>query len=173
MASLDIILLGIIFITTFLGLVLGFVYSFGVLFGNIVAVVAAGYLMEPVAQWTNFLFFGNTNLARIVVFILIFVLVSNIFGLIFWVVNKVFKLVSILPFIKTINRIVGALLGFLTGSLTVGISLFIIVRYPVDPVIIQMLLDSNIAKGLLVLAKILSPLLPESIRAINEIMYAY
>lgn len=160
MSSLDIILLGVLLIFTFLGLSMGLIYSFGVFLGNIVGLIAAGYLMEPVAQVLKFLVFGNENLARILVFVIIFLLVSHIVGTIFWFLNKVFKLISIIPFLKTINRIGGLILGFLTGSLTVGLVLYIMTNYPLSPEMAQSLLDSQYAKGLIVVAKILTPLIP-------------
>ena len=164
MMSMDIILLSILSIFILAGFFLGFVKSFGSFLGMLLSIIIAGNLFEGFAQTFRFIFLGNVNLARIVVFTVLFILISKLLGIFFWIINSLFKIVSVVPFVKSINRILGALLGLVEGVFAIGMVLFMMLKFPLATDISLMLATSKVAKALLMAAQILSPLLPAELR---------
>ena len=170
MTFLDLILILLVFGFVLAGLWFGFIHSLGALIGNIFGVLVAGHYYEPWAQATQGLFFGNLNLARVVMFFLIMVLVNRLIGVVFWVVEKIFKIVSVIPFLKTINALAGGILGFLEGVIVVGGSLYIAARYPIGASFADALTNSKIGLALLKAFGLFAPLLPEIIRNLKSVV---
>ncbi|MBI4215217.1 MAG: CvpA family protein, partial [Parcubacteria group bacterium] len=142
------------------------VHTFGALVGVFAGIYTAGYFFERLAPAIAFVFLNNMNWARWGAFVVIFSITNRLFGILFWVIELGFKIVSFLPFVKTFNRLGGAVFGFVEGILALSIFLYIASYLPLTPEINQMLLNSSLAKSLLVVAKILEPLLPDTVQAI-------
>lgn len=164
MTILDFVLIIILFFFTFSGFWFGLIHTFGALVGTIAGVLVAGHYFETGASLISPIFMGNTNLAKIVAFILIFIIVNRLVGLVFWVINKLFNVIAIIPFLKTINRLAGAVLGFLEGSLVLGVVIIMIGKFPFANFIIPAIDVSKVAKYLISVGKVLMPLLPEIVK---------
>lgn len=145
------------------GLFFGLIHTFGVLLGTVVGAYAAGAYYEPVAQWFNHSFGGSINVTRAIAFLLVFVVINRLVGLLFIVLEKVFQIAAIIPFVTSLNRILGAAFGLLEGALVIGVTLYVVVRFPFEPVA-RLITASPLAQFLLGIARILIPLLPETLR---------
>ncbi len=170
MTFLDLILILIVFGFVLAGLWFGFIHALGALVGTIFGVLVAGHYYDSWAQATQGIFFGNINLARVVMFFLIMVLVNRLIGLVFWVIEKIFKIMSIIPFLKTINALAGGALGFLEGVVVVGGSLYIAARYPIGQQFAGALAASNVGLWLIKVFGLFAPLLPEILRNLKSIV---
>jgi hypothetical protein len=116
------------------------------------------------------MFFGNVNLARVVMFFIIMILVNRLIGLVFWIIEKIFKIVAVIPFLKTINALAGGLLGFLEGIVVVGGSLYIAARYPISAGFADVLTASSVGLWLLHAFGLFAPLLPEILRNLKSVI---
>lgn len=150
------------------GLWFGLIHAFGALVGVIAGAFIAGRLFEPVAGTLIWLFGGNSNLAKIVVFFFLFVIVNRLVGFGFSLVERVFKIIAIIPFLTSINRLAGAVFGFLEGSLVLGGALMLATAFPVSDALTQAITTSRIAAYLLSIASIIIPLLPELVRSVER-----
>jgi membrane protein required for colicin V production len=169
MAILDIILLIILGGFVLFGLWFGLIHTLGALLGTVVGAWIAGHYYISAASWLSGIF-GDSNTVKIVSFIIIFMIANRLIGLIFYILDRVFRIVSIIPFLKTINRLAGAILGFLEGILVIGVSLFVMSRYPLGDWFTNELIVSPVAHWLIVAAKLIVPLLPEVIRQLKAII---
>ena len=106
---LDIILLVMLFVPTFIGLRKGLIKAILSLVGLIIGVVLAGNLYEPVSKM--FGFFNNENAAKIVAFLLILALVM----VAAFFLARLLKSVINLTMMGWVDNVGGAFLGFLTG----------------------------------------------------------
>ncbi|TSC55945.1 MAG: membrane protein required for colicin V production [Parcubacteria group bacterium Gr01-1014_18] len=163
MVGLDLILILILGAFVVSGLWIGFVGTLGALLGVFVATYFAGSWFEKIADSVSFLFLGNQNMANVVVFVGLFTIIHHLFGVLFWGVELIFRIVSLVPFIRTFNRMLGAILGFVEGVLAISVVLYIVARFPIGS-FSEMLIDSRLAKFFLIVAKVLTPLLPESVQ---------
>lgn len=170
MTFFDLILIIIVFGFVLAGLWFGLIQSLGALVGTIFGVLVAGKYYDAWAEVTQGIFFGNINLARVVMFFLIMILVNRLIGLIFWVIEKIFKIVSIIPFLKTFNRLFGGLLGLLEGIIVVGGSLYIAARYPIGENFGDVLGSSAVGLWLIKAFGLFAPLLPDIIRNLKSII---
>ncbi len=166
MSGLGFILILILIGFIVLGFAVGLVQTLGSVIGIILATYVAGNLFQSFGLALSFFFLGNVNLAQWVIFIVLFMIVNRLFGLLFWVVEVFFKLFSVIPFVKTFNRVGGAVLGLVEGLLAISMFLYIGLRFPIGVAMTEAVLNSSVAKGFLAIAKILSPLLPESVQMI-------
>lgn len=170
MSIFDIILLIILLGFIWFGFWFGLIYSIGSLLGIIIGIYIAGAWYNQLAYWTLFIFQNNLNLARIVCFIIIFIIVNRLVGFSFYLINKIFKVISLLPFLKTINRLGGAIIGFFEGTLVLGLILYLVTLYPFWANLNQAISGSRIAHYLIVMARILSPLLPKLLKRLKDIV---
>ena len=162
MPLFDLILLLIIFGFIFFGFWFGVIHAFGALVGVVFGAYLAGQWYEGWAQALNVFFYGNINVARVVIFLVLFTLVNRVVGFVFYLLEKVFRIVSIIPFLKTINRLAGAALGFLEGAIVVGTVLYLSAKYPMPQFFSDGLAQSQFAGPLINTAKLVIPLLPKA-----------
>lgn len=170
MTFLDLILVLSVFAFVMAGLWFGLIHSLGAVIGMVLSVLVAGRNYEAWAMATKGLFFGNENLARVVMFLLILILVNRLIGLVFWVIEKVFKIVAIVPFMKTFNALLGGALGFIEGVMVVGGALYIAARYPITAQFAETLSASAVGLWLVKAFGLFAPLLPEAIRTLKSIV---
>lgn len=168
MTLLDVILLLVLFGFVFFGFWTGLIHALGGLVGVVAGAVVASRVFEPLAQKWDFFFGGNTNLARIVIFLIIFVVVNRLAGLGFWIIEKAFKIISFIPFLKTINRLGGAIFGAIEGVLVIGVTLYVAAKFPLGDNFVKALQSSDVAKKLIETSGVLTPLLPEILKKIRS-----
>lgn len=166
----DLVLLLVLAGFAFTGFWFGLIHMVGSLVGLVAASIVAGKYFDVVSLKLSFLFGGNDNLGRIIIFILIFLIVTRLVGLVFWLIGRLFKIISILPFIKTANRIGGAIIGLIEGIILVSLVLFLVARYPLGPTITNALSNSVVVDYLLGVATQLAPLLPDVVQAIQSVI---
>ncbi|MEK7167121.1 MAG: CvpA family protein [Patescibacteria group bacterium] len=163
MNILDAILIIVVFLFIIFGLRMGIVHMFGAVIGTIVGVIIAGLFYNSLASYIEFIFLGNTNLARVICFAIIFLLIDRLIGFIFSLIAKSSNLIIKMPFIKTINRLGGAVLGLVEANLWLGIILFILTKYSIHPSFDQLLATSNFIGPLIAFVSFLIPLLPKEL----------
>lgn len=125
MSIIDLILLGIFAIFFFYGLFFGLIKSLGALVSFIIGVLVAAYFYQAAASWTG-VFFPDSGLWRILVFIALFMIANRLTALIFSIVDKAFDILAIIPFLKSINRLAGAIFGAAEGLAVISLIFFII-----------------------------------------------
>lgn len=167
MNILDLVLIIILFFFVATGFRFGLIHTLGALVGTVIGVLIAGRYFEAGAELLKGILFGNTNLAKVIAFIVIFILVSRVVGLVFWIIDKVFKVLAVIPFLRSINRLAGAALGLLEGAVVLGIILIFIDKFPFSEQILPAIETSQMAQWLLGYGKILTPLLPEAVKLIE------
>ncbi|MGB0757261.1 MAG: CvpA family protein [Patescibacteria group bacterium] len=164
MQNLDYILLGILAIFTWVGFWSGFITSLGRFLGLFLgAALASRYYIVLAPEW-EWVFFDNTTLTEIALFIIIFIVVSRGLGLVFWILDKIFDFIRFFPFLTTINRVLGGVLGLLEGVLVLGLVLFLLTKYPVSSDLIQSMNTSVVADVLLGMNFVIQPFLAEAFR---------
>lgn len=170
MTVLDIILLLILGGFLFYGFWVGLIHALGGLVGAIVGAVVASRLFGPLAEQWSFIFGGNENLARIVIFLVLFVIINRLVGLAFWFLEKGFKFIAIIPFLKSINRMLGAVFGLLEGVLVVGVTIYVSSRFPLGDFFTTQLQSSDVAKKLVEFSSVITPLLPQLLRQLRSVI---
>ncbi len=165
----DVILVVLLSSFVGLGLFFGLIHTFGALVGIIVGSWVAGHYFLPISSWISGIIGFSHNAINVVVFIFIFILVARLVALIFWLLDKLFHIIAIIPFLKTINHLAGAFLGLIEGCLVLGLSLYILGKYPFATWIEASLQSSVIAPVLIRGAKILLPFIPTAIKAVKGI----
>ncbi|MFH0779576.1 MAG: CvpA family protein [Parcubacteria group bacterium] len=165
MVTLDYILLGIILIIALLGFKKGFLESLGSIIGLILAAVVASRYYLLVGAW-----FGGSNLAHIIAFILIFGVSIKIISLLFWAFGKIFQIITVLPFIASFDRLLGLILGFAEGIFILSIVLFFMLKYPLSDWVMDQMAASVVAKTLLKIALMFIPLFPQALKSIKSFM---
>jgi uncharacterized membrane protein required for colicin V production len=168
MSFFDLILVIILGAFVLYGFWFGLIHALGALVGVIAGAFLAGRLFDPLAQAFLWLFGGNLNLARIVVFFIIFTIVNRLVGFGFHLIERAFKVLTILPFLSSINRLGGAILGFLEGSFVLGGALLLATKFPLGAAFTAALATSKVAPYLLGVANAIVPLLPELVRKLES-----
>jgi uncharacterized membrane protein required for colicin V production len=74
------------------------------------------------------------------------------------------------PFLKSVNRLFGGVLGFFEGVLVIGLSLFIISRFPVSDWFTQVLQASTLTGWFIGVSVILQMMLPELLRQLKSVI---
>lgn len=151
------------------GLWFGLIHTLGAIIGTFAGAFFAGLWFEPLGSWLESIF-GHPNLMRIFAFIFIFIILNRLIGFAFYVLNKIFNFLTIIPFLKTINRLFGGILGFFEGVLVIGLSLFIIARFPLSDWFTSVLEASTVAPWFITTSKILQLMLPELLRQIHSVI---
>lgn len=169
MALFDIILLIIFFSFVASGFYFGLVHILGNLIGVVIGVMAASYFYKDFSPFLQFIFLKEP-MANWLAFIIIFVLVNRLIGFVVHWIDKGFKIFKIIPFVSSINRLGGALLGFLEGALVLGTILYVGTRFLEGNFLAQAIENSRFAGLLIKIAKILLPLIPDSIKYLQNII---
>ncbi|OGY42300.1 MAG: hypothetical protein A2Y82_04895 [Candidatus Buchananbacteria bacterium RBG_13_36_9] len=151
------------------GLWFGLIHTLGAIVGTFAGAFFAGLWYDALGGWLESIF-GHSNLMRIFAFIFIFILFNRLIGFAFYVLDKVFKFLTIIPFLKTINRLLGGILGFFEGILIIGLSLFVVSRFPLSDWFIGVLQGSAISPWFIGVSKILQLMLPELLKQIQSVI---
>jgi len=170
MTFFDLILILGVFAFVLAGLWFGLIHALGALVGMVLSVLVAGRYYDSWGHATSGIFFGNENLARVMMFLLLMILVNRLIGLVFWIIEKIFKIVAVIPFLKTFNALLGGLLGFFEGVMVVGGTLYIAARYPVSATFGTVLAASHVGIWLLHAFGLFAPLLPQAVRQIQAVI---
>lgn len=171
MTIFDTILIVIIAGFGFYGLFFGLIRMIGNIVGILAGTFVASHYYEWFSQYTSWASFGSVNTSKIISFIILLTITSAIVGIIFYIVEKIFNLISIIPFVKSINRLTGLVFGLLLGSLLVGLLIFFASRYSIITSFFgQVLVDSRIAPLLARFVNILSPLMPDALKALQSLI---
>jgi len=166
MATIDIILLITFFIFVAAGFWFGLIHTLGAIIGVVVGIFAASSLYHTFAQFFKF-FMIRENVAEIIAFIVLFVGISRLIGYMVHMFDKGFKLARLIPFATMVNRLAGGLLGFFEAALTLGTILFVVSNFNFSPEL-NAAIDNSAFAGLLVtIAKIVTPLVPESLTQVD------
>ena len=165
MNVLDFILIGLILLFGVWGLRKGFLETLGALVGIIVAAVIAGRFYLFVGD-----FFGSTDFANIIAFVIIFAITIKLVGLFFWLLGKVFKIISILPFVQSFDRFLGAILGLVAGILILTVLTYFLSKYNFNSWLIWQMKDSILVAVLLKISYIFMPLLPDALKKIKSLI---
>ena len=169
MTIFDLILILILGGFVMFGLWFGFIHTLGSIVGTFAGAFLAGLWYDALGSWLSG-FFGHPNLMKIIAFIFIFILINRLVGFVFYILDKVFRFISVIPFLKTINRLLGGILGFVEGVLVVGLSLFIIARFPVSGWFTDVLQASLVAPWFIKTSGVLQLMLPEILRQIQSVI---
>ncbi|MFA5188859.1 MAG: CvpA family protein [Patescibacteria group bacterium] len=169
MTIFDVVLLILLGGFVMFGLWFGLIHTLGAIIGTFAGAFFAGLWFEPLGSWLESIF-GHPNLMRIFAFIFIFIILNRLIGFAFYVLNKIFNFLTIIPFLKTINRLFGGILGFFEGVLVIGLSLFIIARFPLSDWFTSVLEASTVAPWFITTSKILQLMLPELLRQIHSVI---
>ncbi len=148
----------------------GLIHMIGSFVGLTAGAFVAGAFYAPLAKWLTPYLWQNANLANIIAFAVLFILTARLVGLLFWMVEKSFKFISVIPFLGTFNRLLGAILGLLEGTLAIGLIVYFAARFPVTAPFAAKLSDSSVAHALSNIGKILAPLLPTAVRAVQSVL---
>ena len=169
MAIFDVILLIILAGFVLFGLWFGFIHTLGSVVGTFVGAFFAGLLYSPVSDWLEQIF-GNPNLMKIFAFVFVFLIINRLVGFGFYILDKIFKIFTFLPFLKSINKLLGAIVGFFEGLLVIGLSLFIVARFPISDWFTGVLQNSTLAPWFIKVSGILQILLPDILKKIQAVI---
>jgi len=163
----DLIILIIIGVFVLAGLWFGVIQTLGSTVGIILGAAVAGNYYEAVANYGGFIL-GQTNTAKVIAFVIILIVVNRLVGFVFYLIDRTFGVVTRLPFLGGISRLAGAIIGFIEGVMTVGLSLYVMSKYPISGWVTSQMSQSQFTPWLLVVAGILVPLLPEMLRKLQS-----
>jgi len=169
MTIFDVILLLILFGFILFGLWFGIIHTLGAILGAFAGAFFAGLLFEPLGSVLTMIF-GHPNLMRIFAFIFIFIIVNRLIGFVFYILDKMFKFMHKLPFLKTVNSVVGGVLGFFEGVLVIGLSLFMIARFPISDWFTGVLQSSFVTPWFIKVSGILQLMLPQLLKGLESVI---
>ena len=169
MTIFDVILLILLGGFVLFGIWFGIIHTIGAIFGTFAGAFFAGLLYEPLGHWLTQIF-GNPNLMRIFAFIFIFIIINRLIGFIFHIIDKIFKFMHKMPFLKTINSTIGGVLGFFEGLLVIGISLFMIARFPISEWFTGVLQTSSLTPWFIKTSGILQLMLPQILKNLEAVI---
>ncbi len=169
MTIFDVILLLILFGFIMFGLWFGLIHTLGAIVGTFAGAFFAGLWYANLAIWLEQIF-GNPNLMKIFAFIFIFIIVNRLIGFGFYVLERIFGFLKTIPFLSTVSRIIGGILGFFDGILVIGLSLFIVARFPVSDWFTQVLQASKLSPWFIKVSGVLQLMLPELLKQIESVI---
>jgi len=169
MTIFDCILLIILGGFVMFGLWFGLIHTLGAIVGTFAGAFFAGLWYDILGTWLEKIF-GFPNLMKIFAFIFIFIIINRLLGFAFYVLDKIFNFLIIVPFLKTINRMLGGILGFFEGVLVIGLSLFIIARFPLSGWFTIVLQASTLSPWFIKVSGILQLMLPELLKQIQAVI---
>ncbi len=171
MSYFDIALLVVVAGFVFNGLSKGLIRLLGNIVGLIIGAFIASRFYLQFYEWSQSFFGGRESLGKVISFIVVFIVVTMLVDWVFVLLEKVFNLISIIPFTKTINRLLGGALGLLEGSLFIGLILFVVSRYAwIGSLFGDKLVSSQVAPFFLKVVKIVMPVLPEALKALQSLI---
>lgn len=171
MSYFDLALIIILAGFVFNGFAKGLIRLLGNIVGLIIGAFIASHFYLQFYQWGQNLVGGRENLGKVLAFIIVFVVVTMVVDWIFIILEKIFNIISIIPFTKTINRLLGGAVGFLEGSLALGLILFVISRYAwIGSLFGDHLISSKVAPFFLTIVKIVMPILPDALKALQSLI---
>jgi uncharacterized membrane protein required for colicin V production len=148
----------------------GVIHMVGSLVGLVFGAIIAGRFYDDLGAWIAPWLGDNFNLAKIIAFAAIFILVTKLVAVLVWIVDKVFKFIAVIPFLKTFNRLLGAALGLVEGTLLIGLLVYFAARFPATPAFEIALRESQLADAFHTVGRILAPLLPAAVRALQSVL---
>ncbi len=157
---LDIVILLIIAVATFLGLFMGLIKAVLVLVGIIVGVILAGRFYTPLSQLLSFI--PDEGAAKVIAFAIILIGVM----LIAILLAVFLKWAASLVMLGWVNRLGGALFGLLLGALFCGALLAIWVKFLGSDGTVA---DSTLARILLDRFPLVLALLPGEFDAVRSL----
>lgn len=170
MILLDIILIVLLGGFILYGLFFGLIHALGGLVGVFAGVIIATRFFETLGEFAAPLFWGNETLSKVICFIVLFILINRGVGLIFYIIGRVFDFLKIIPFLKSINSLLGAVIGFIEGAFFLGGILYIAARFPFWEWLSNSMVDSVVAKYLLMVFKLITPLIPKALRELQALL---
>ncbi len=162
MGTIDIILIVIFFGFVGAGFYFGLIHTLGAIIGVFVGIIGASQLYISFSQFFKFLMIRD-NVAEIIAFIILFVGISRLIGYMVHMFDQGFKLARLIPFATTVNRLAGGLLGFFEATLVLGTILFVMSNFGFSPELNSAIDNSAFAGLLITIAKIVTPLVPETL----------
>jgi len=169
MTIFDVILIIILGGFVMFGFWFGIIHTLGAIVGTFAGAFFAGLWYDKLATWLTAIF-GHPNMMRIFAFVFIFIIINRLIGFGFYILDKIFNFLSVVPFLKTISRLIGGVLGFFEGLLVIGLSLFIIARFPVSDWFTQVLQASLLAPWFINTSMILQLMLPQLLKQIHSVI---
>lgn len=169
MTIFDVILLILLGGFVMFGFWFGVIHTLGAILGTFAGAFFAGMWYTHLANWLTGIF-GHANLMKIFAFIFIFIIINRVIGFGFYVLDKIFNFLLVVPFLKTIDRFLGGVLGFFEGMLVIGLSLFIIARFPISDWFTAVLKASTLAPWFISVSRILQLMLPEVLKMIHSVI---
>jgi len=168
MELFDIILIIIISGFAMFGFWFGLIHTLGSLLGTILGAFLASRWYEPMGEWLANVTGWETNVPKVLMFIIAFVVINRLVGFGFWIFEKTTDIVTKLPFIKGINRFLGMMLGAFEGILTLGLVFYFIDKVPLSEHFMGYMADSFLVPFLTSTAGILIPLLPDALKLLES-----
>jgi membrane protein required for colicin V production len=159
---LDIIIIVVIAISTFLGLRAGLIKAVLSLAGLIVGVILAGRYYVTLAEQLTFI--SQEDTARIVAFAIILIVVL----IIFMVIARFLKWAVSAIMLGWVNRLGGAVFGFVLGAIFCGALLAICIKF-LD--VAGVIADSGIATILLDRFPMVLAMLPDEFDSVRSFFY--
>ncbi|PIP60842.1 hypothetical protein COX00_01045 [Candidatus Uhrbacteria bacterium CG22_combo_CG10-13_8_21_14_all_47_17] len=123
----------------------GLIESFGELLGAILAFLAARAWSPMFGRIIGAILPGREGLARFIAFVIVFLIIARFIGWLFTLTAKLLRIVTSLPIISLFNRILGACFGFLGGIVFVGSSVYLVLTFHLDAMLVSWLGSSSIA----------------------------
>jgi len=159
MNILDIIILVMIAVATFMGLRKGIIKTALSLAGLIVGVILAGRFYTTLAERLTFI--QQESIAQAAAFAIIIIVVLIIAG----VLAAVLKWITDVTMLGWVNHLGGAVMGFIMGAISWGALLTLWVNFMTPPEIVR---DSNLAGLLLDRFPMVLALLPDEFDMIRS-----
>lgn len=160
MSLFDLVLLALIAGFALFGFWFGLISTLGSIAGTAVGVFVAGrfysYPAEALMKFTHW----QGNFSNVVAFIVVFLVVNRLVGLAFYFFDKILYIFTKLPFIGGLNRILGTIFGVAEGIIVLGVTFYIIQKFPLWPSLMDQISNSKIIPFCTNVASFLWPLLP-------------
>lgn len=171
MSLFDIVLLVLLGGFLIGGLFKGIIRMVGHIIGLLVGTYVASHYYLFFYSWADRWVDVSENIGKVLAFIILFILVAKLVDLGFILLEKAFNIIAFIPGSRYINNVLGAVLGLGEGVLFLGLILFVISRYSfIDQFFGQQISQSIVAPWLIKAASIISPLLPEALKALQSII---
>ncbi len=159
MSWLDIVIIIVVAIATFIGLKIGIIKAVLSLAGLIVGVILAGRYYVPFSEQLTFI--PQDNVAKVIAFAIILIGVMVIAGVLAWLLKRIASLIML----GWVNQVGGAIFGFVLGAIFFSALLAIWAKYLGAEGAIA---DSGLATVLLDRFPMVLALLPEEFDAVRS-----
>lgn len=159
MSWLDIVIIIVVAIATFIGLKIGIIKAVLSLAGLIVGVILAGRYYVPFSEQLTFI--PQDSVAKVIAFAIILIGVMVIAGVLAWLLKRIASLIML----GWVNQVGGAIFGFVLGAIFFSALLAIWAKYLGAEGAIA---DSGLATVLLDRFPMVLALLPEEFDAVRS-----